>query len=136
MNFTEYRFDKNKISALVEEKKANLITNRGINNLLAFGLGVVADRLRNDRSRYRDYGPYWWALKELMNANGYSMGDQSDPIVSDSYRGGTDEETLIMADEFRTMNLGQNVIGTNKFMLDGDSGEFWELFDPDMENPT
>ena len=58
MAFTEYKFDKEMLKALVAERSANLRANRGFSNLLRFGLGVVADRLRVDPLRYRDYGPY------------------------------------------------------------------------------
>lgn len=136
MAFTEYKFDKEMLKALVAERSANLRANRGFSNLLAFGLGVVAERLSKDARRYRDYGPYWPALKELMNANGYNLGSQSDPLVSRAYRGETDEETLIMADEFRTMYLKSNIVYANQFMLDAGSGEFWTLYDSDMETPA
>lgn len=136
MAFTEYKFDKEMLKALVAERSANLRANRGFSNLLAFGLGVVAERLSKDHRRYRDYGPYWPALKEVMNANGYNLGSQSDPLISRAYRGETDEETLIMADEFRTMYLKSNIVYANQFMLDAGSGEFWTLYDSDMELPA
>ena len=52
MAYTEYKFAPEVITALVAEKKENLRINRGFSNLLAFGLGVVADRLNKDRRRY------------------------------------------------------------------------------------
>ena len=136
MAFTEYKFDKEMLKALVAERAANLRANRGFSNLLAFGLGVVAERLAVDPLRYRDYGPWWPALKGAMNANGYSIGSQSDPLIAKAYRGETDVETLIAADEFRTEYLRTQMIYTNKFMLDGDSGELWTLYDSDMEVPS
>ena len=136
MAFTEYKFDKEMLKALVAERSANLRANRGFSNLLAFGLGVVAERLSKDARRYRDYGPYWPALKEVMNANGYNLGSQSDPLISRAYRGETDEETLIMADEFRTAYLKSNIVYANQFLLDAASPDFWVLYDADMEFPA
>ena len=133
MAYTEYKFDKEMLKALVAERAANLRANRGFSNLLRFGLGVVADRLRVDVLRYRDYGPYWFALKAIMNDAGYNFGNQSDPLITKEYKGDTDVETLIAADEFRTEYLRTQMIYTNKFMLDGESGEFWTLYDQDME---
>lgn len=43
---------------------------------------------------------------------------------------------LIMADEFRTMYLKSNIVYANQFMLDAGSGEFWTLYDSDMELPA
>ena len=46
------------------------------------------------------------------------------------------EETLIMADEFRTAYLASNIIYSNQFLLDANSPDFYTLFDKDMEFPT
>ncbi|MDO5653126.1 MAG: hypothetical protein Q4G39_03375 [Brachymonas sp.] len=135
MNFTEYKFDKDYIKELVAERAANLRANRGFSNLLGFGLGVVADRLQKDRRRYRDYGPWWPALKEVMNRNGYTLGNQSDPLIASAYRFDEDVETMIAADEFRTAYLKSNIVYTNEFILDGETGENWVLYDEDMEVP-
>lgn len=136
MVFTEYLFDTEKIKALIEIRKQILRENNGFSDLLGFGLKVINDRLNKDRKRYLDYGPYWWALKDLLNANGYSFGDQSDPLVKAVYHGDSDVETLVMADEFRTEYLTTTILYTNRFMLDGTTGEFWVLFDFDMEDPA
>ena len=136
MAYTEYKFDKDAIKALVSERAAALRANRGFSNLLAFGLGVVAERLGKDPRRYRDYGPWWPALKDVMNRNGYSLGSQTDPLVKKAYRGEGDVETLIMADEFRTAYLKANMIYTNQFLLDAASPDFWVLYDADMEFPA
>ena len=133
MAYTEYKFDKDAIKGLVSERAAALRANRGFSNLLAFGLGVVAERLGKDPRRYRDYGPWWPALKDVMNRNGYSLGDQSDPLITRTYRFAEDVETLIAADEFRTAYLKTFIIYSNQFVLDSSSGEFWTLYDSDME---
>lgn len=136
MAFTEYKFDPELIKEQVESRKQSLRENTGFSDLIGFGLKVIGDRLAKDRRRYRDYGPYWFALKEIMNANGYNLGDQSDPIIRSAYRGDSDVETLVMADEFRTEYLATTIVYTNRFMLDGKTGEFWVLFDSDMEDPA
>lgn len=136
MAFTEYLFDPEKIKAQVESRTKSLRENKGFSDLLGFGLKVINDRLAKDRRRYRDYGPYWFALKEIMNASGYNLGDQSDPIVKAAYHGDSDVETLVMADEFRTEYLATTIVYTNQFMLDGKNGESWVLFDSDMEDPA
>ncbi|MCO6429022.1 hypothetical protein [Nitrosomonas communis] len=132
--FTEYLFDQSAISDLVEQRKKALSTNRGLSDFLGFGLGVIAGRLKKDPTRYRDYGPYWWALKEALNRNGYNYGQQSDEEISNAYRGNTDAETLVMADEFRSMYLDTFLVHSNQFMLDANTGEMWTLLDSDMES--
>ncbi len=136
MAFTEHKFDPEKIKAQVESRTQSLRANKGFSDLLGFGLKIISERLAKDRRRYIDYGPYWPALKDILNANGYNFGDQSDSIVSKVYRGESDVETLVMADEFRTEYLATTIVYTNRFMLDGKTGEFWVLFDSDMEDPA
>ena len=92
--------------------------------------------MQKDPRRYRDYGPYWWALKDALKTGGYELGDQSDPLIQRAYQGETAEETLIMADEFRTAYLKANMIYTNQFLLDAASPDFWVLYDADMEFPA
>lgn len=133
MAYTEYKFDKDAIKALVAERAAGLRANRGFSNLLGFGLGVVAERLQKDPRRYRDYGPWWPALKDVLNRNGYTLGDQSDPLIARAYRFDDDVETLIAADEFRTAYLQTFIIYSNQFLLDAASPDFWVLYDADME---
>ena len=132
-NYTEYKFDKEIIQALVAERAAALRKNRGFSNLLGFGLSVVAERLHKDRQRYRDYGPWWPALKDILNRNGYALGEQSDPLIASQYRFDEDVETLIAADEFRSHYLKTQFIYSNQFSLD-ESGTFWTLYDADMEH--
>lgn len=129
--YTEYKFDPKKISGLVAQRQAALKENRGLSDLLGFGLGVASRRLAKDPGRYLDYGPYWWALKSVLNANGYSYGQESDPGLVEAYRGASDVQTLIMADQFRTEFLAENQVGTCKFRLDADGDEYI-LFDSDM----
>lgn len=137
MSYTEYLFDREMVKDLVAERTKTLQANRGASTkLLPFGLGVVMYRLGQDRRRYRDYGPYWWALKEALKKGGYNLGEHSDTLIRQVYRGDSDEETMIMADEFRTDYLKRNIIYTNRFILDADSQDFWELYDPDMEFPA
>lgn len=132
MRFTESKFDPDEMKVLVAEKTANLRDNRGTDDLLGFGLSIVRDRLKKNPLRYRDYGPYWWALKDALRRAGFDYGPQSDPLVVDEYRGFSDVETLVMADEFRSLYLKTSIILTNKFALDR-SGEWYALLDPDIE---
>ena len=130
-SFTEFKFDPAKIDGLVAGKKAALKTNKGLSDLLGYGLGVVSRRLAKDPARYLDYGPWWWALKSVLNANGYSYGDESDSVVAAEYRGRNDLETMVLADQFRTEWLESAQVGTCNFALSED-GPDYILLDTDM----
>lgn len=134
MAFTEFLFEPETISQQVEEKRAALLENRGLSDFPGFALGVIKRRLEKDPLRYRDYGPYWWALKDLLRDSEYDLGDDDDKEVREVYTGEEPAETIVMADAFRTEYLGTYFVGTNQLVLDGESGETYTLFDDDMEN--
>lgn len=130
-SFTELKFTPETIDGLVAYKKAALKTNKGLSDLLGFGLGVISRRLARDPLRYLDYGPYWWALKAALNENGYNYGDEFDVIVATEYRGRTALESMVMADQFRTEMLETTQVGTKNFRL-RESGDDYILHDDDM----
>jgi len=130
---TEYRYDAEALSAETQAKRDALRENRGLSDLLGFGLSVVAGRLKANPQRYLDYGPYWWALKDALNRNGYGFGSETDLGIAAEYRGGDDTETLVAADIFREEYLASSIVGTRRFVLDPDAGEWWTLFDEEME---
>ena len=103
-----------------------------MSDLLGYGLGVVSRRLAKDPTRYKDYGPYWWALKSAMNEAGYAMGSEFDPVVAAEYTGETAVETLVMADHFRSEFLESYPVGHDSFELA--EGVNYVLHDSDMES--
>lgn len=133
MLFTEHKFSADYIAQLVAQRRQGLKANRGLSDLLGFGLEVVAKRLSASPHRYVDYGPYWWALKEVMRKNGYQTGEQSDPLVANEYRGVDDLSTVIAADEFRSQQLATQMVGSNQFVLVANDPDWYVLFDADME---
>lgn len=134
MAFTEHLFNKDEIKALARQRAAALKENRGFSDFPAFALGVVERRLAKAPLRYRDYGPYWWALKALLIDSGRELGERDDPMVRAAYQGETPAETIVMADEFRTRYLATQAVGTGQFILDGDTGDTYTLEDEDMES--
>jgi len=92
-------------------------------------LGVVQGRLALDPRSYLDYGPYWPALRQILG-----MESDLDNAVAQAYCGGNAVETMLMADDFRLVNLRNNPRYTAQFMLDGENGIYWTLFDQEMES--
>lgn len=132
MEYTEHKYRPDDIGRLVAEKTAALKEGRGTEDLIGFGLGVVMRRLNANPRRYLDYGPYWWALKHALLDAGYSLGDESDPVVESEYTGSSPVETLVMAEQFRDMSLAVRPVGANLFTLSDDVD--YVLFDADMES--
>lgn len=135
MPYELLKFDRAEVEARIAELRAGLKANKGLSDLHGYALGVVHRRLQADRRRYRDYGPYWWALKECLRDAGYPMGLESDAVVMAEYAGPTPLHTVVMADDFRSQNLAERVVGTKVFTLSED-GPGYALHDEDMEAPV
>ncbi|MDW0357812.1 hypothetical protein Q8G38_00620 [Halomonas venusta] len=136
MAFTEHLFNSDDIAALAQQRASALKENRGYSDFPGFALGVIERRLVKDPLRYRDYGPYWWAVKALLIDSDRALGERDDPMVRETYQGASAAETIVMADEFRTLYLATQAVGTNQFILDGDTGAIYTLEDSDMEERT
>lgn len=134
MKYQNYRFDLAEIDKQIAENTANLKKHLSLSDLKGYALGVINRRLQKDPLRYRDYGMYWGALKEVLRRHGYEYGAPFLPFISDVYKGETDLQTIIMADAFRRMYLDNFAIGTNSFVLDPDNPEFITFVDDEMEN--
>lgn len=135
MIFTEYKYDQAFIDADIAQKTATIKASYGENaNLLSNGLKVIANRLKKDPMRYRDYGPWWFAVKALLRNIGVSLGSNDDPILRDFYTGKTPLETLICAEKFRDDYLATYLRYNNQFILNINSGDLVEIVDGDMES--
>lgn len=136
MAFTEHRFNREQVKASAAQLAANLEAKRGPTDFLEFAAGVIAERLERDRASYRWYGPWWWSLKDVLRRAGHDYGTQSDPLVRRAYRFDDDAETLVAADGFRNWYMATQFVGNNRFVLDPATGEHYDLWDADMEDPA
>ena len=134
MEFTEYKYDPEKIRKRVVEMTGNLVRNQGRDDLLQFGAGVIHERVTTRRTGYLEYGPYWWALKRVMQRCGYFVGkNDDDPVLAEEYCGDSDVETMVMADTFADYYISHFFVGTRDFVLNSETGQVWTLMDTDME---
>ena len=134
MAFTELLFKDGYAAERLAEAKATLKANKGTDDFTGFALRVIRNRLSEDPKRYRDYGPYWWALKKVLMAHGMAKGSTVDEEVAAVYCGANDEETIILADDFRDRIYLENFfVYANSFVLDADADEEYVLLDPDYE---
>lgn len=134
MEYTEYKMDLKRIHAKVRTMKRMLRARRGTTDLVGFGLTVIRERLLEDPACYLTYGPYWWTMKDMLIRRGYKFGAELDEEVLEHYRGGNDEEWLVMCEVFRDIYFEKFMRGARRFSLDGASDEDYVLVDHDMEN--
>ncbi|ENV00350.1 hypothetical protein [Acinetobacter variabilis] len=133
MAFTEHLFNKAYIDEVAANAAASLKANRGFSNFEGFAAGVIQRRLEKDPARYLDYGVYWPALKEVLRKHDFDCGSPVYPLLAEVYRGDTDLQTIVMADEFRKDYLATQFVGTRMFLLNRDTGEEVALIDDEME---
>lgn len=134
MAYSEYLFKEGYAAERLAEVKASLKKNQGTDDLTDYAIRIFRNLLREDPKRYRNFGPYWWALKKILIARGVAAGPTIDEDVAAVYRGANDEETIVLADDFRNRIYLENFfVYSNRFILDADSGEEYVLYDPDYE---
>ena len=133
MIYTQYLYPQDWVKEEVAAKHASIKLNVGPDaDLLRFGLYCIANRLKKDPLRYRDYGPYWHAIKAAMRLIDINYGSNDDPMLREAYCGKSAVETLVMAEAFRDNYLNTFLRYNNKFVLDN-SGSWTEIIDGDME---
>lgn len=116
--------------------EANILANNP-DGALAVAVKATAKMVNSGPKAYLRYGCYWFSVKEILNANTQShYGEITDTSVTAVYRGESDLQTLIAAQDFMEFYNANYFQGANVFVLSEDkNGETveWQLFDEDME---
>lgn len=131
--YTEFLYDSDYVKAQKEQFLANLEANRNTRDIVSYAASALAEWLELNPQRYRDFGPYWWAFKKILIARGLAKGDAMDEEIAAVYRGGDDEETVVLCQLFMDEYRARFLIGSNRFTLDPESVGDYVLYDPDYE---
>ena len=132
MLFTNMKMDPAAVAASLTAFQRNFAASGAAGTFEQSALRVVGARMRDKPQLYVEFGPYWWAVKQALNDAGAALGDAGDPLVAAEYRGASVAETLVAAEAFKDHYRRTYFVGHNTFALD-DSGESYELADPDMQ---
>lgn len=127
----EYLFDKDQIQQKVAELSATLDGGENIDAFVAQAAGVIYNRLKDNIQHYRQYGVYWWALKDVLRRQDYNMGDETNADIERQYKGDNDAQTLVMADTFYLKESATHSIDNMDWTIDKEKD--YRLFDEDME---
>ena len=100
MAYTAYKFKPSFVEKRLKSYKSNLMKFKGHDDLVGNAVRVIRERLESDPRRYLSYGPYWWGIKKVLVDNGVPLGECDDEEIRLAYSGATDEETIVMAEEF------------------------------------
>ena len=132
MNCTEYKMDVPAIRERMEEMRENLRRRKNTDDLIGNGVLVITWRLIANPMSYFEYGPYWFALKEVLGSHGLFLGTCTERAIAGAYRGETEEMTLVMAETFRELYKERWAPGTRAFALDPEIDFEWVLSDEDF----
>ncbi|MGO3665369.1 MULTISPECIES: hypothetical protein [unclassified Psychrobacter] len=127
-----YLFDKDDLADRTQAAIKSLAKNKPDANFTEFAASVIFDRLKSNIQRYRVYGPYWWALKDVLRRMDYNVGDETDSDMAGKYCGSSDAETLVAADAFYLDMSKTKPVNNNTWTLD-DRKRDYVLYDSDME---
>lgn len=127
-----YLFNKDDLVGRTKTAKEALASNKPDVNFTDFAASVMFDRLKSNIQRYRVYGPYWWALKDVLRRLDYNVGDETDSEMAGKYCGADDAETLVAADLFYLDMSKTKPVNNNTWTLD-DRKPDYVLYDSDME---
>jgi len=135
MAYTEFKFDPVEIQDLANKTRNEYLSyDWGTGESPeVFGVRMMAENLEKNPRRYLAFGPYWWALKELLIRHGRALGETMDYEIAREYRGGTDYQTLVIAEQFSEFYHANYFVGANSWHLDPDAVDDYILYDPDYE---
>lgn len=127
-----YLFDPELLAKKTATTKKSLTTNQPAADFVEFASSVIHDRLKKDIQRYRVYGVYWWALKDVLARQGYNMGAETDDSIAGTYKGANDAETLVAADMFYLEMSNKVPVDNIRWTIDNRRDDY-VLYDADME---
>lgn len=133
MAYTEFKFDPLWIGQETEKAVTTLKEVTGRSDFVVHACEVIKNRLKKDPKSYLAYGPYWWPLKKVLNANGLDIGSLIDEEIAREYKGSSDQETIVMAEKFRDFYYQKFFTENNQFELDPEDENPYILHDPDCE---
>lgn len=133
--FTHYKIDTAQINAELAAAAARFEEIAPGGDFPAHAALVIATRLRERPHVYLEFGPYWWAVKDTLRAQGFEFGPADDEVVRPHYSPLLEERgaTLVAGELFKDYYRRTFLTGSAQFWLDGGEEESYVLFDPDME---
>lgn len=127
-----YLFEPEFLTEITLAAQQSLAANKPEANFTEFAAGVIYERLKTNIERYRVYGVYWWALKDVLRRQGYDVGDVTDVDMAGKYKGANDDETIVAADTFYLDMSNKVSVDNTRWTIDNRRPDFI-LYDADME---
>lgn len=127
-----YLLDPDFLTGKTKDARKALVKNKPDGRLEEVGAAAIYARLKTNIKRYRVYGPYWWALKDILRRQDYNVGAENDADMAAKYKGADDAETIVAADLFYLDMSDKVAVDNNSWTLDNRKPDYI-LYDADME---
>ena len=76
MGYNRYIYSDATLKAKAANNKAGLLKNKKRSDIVAYGTELVLSQIKYEPKSYLEYGPYWWAMKKVINARGGNLGER------------------------------------------------------------
>ncbi|MEI3086405.1 MAG: hypothetical protein V8T56_00090 [Parasutterella sp.] len=76
MGYNRYIYSDATLKAKAANNKVGLLKNKKRSDIVAYGTELVLSQIKYEPKSYLEYGPYWWAMKKVINARGGNLGRQ------------------------------------------------------------
>lgn len=127
-----YLFDPKDVAKKTEKSREAFNKRQPGVDFTEFAANVIYDRLKGSIQHYRVYGPYWWALKDVLQRQEFNVGDEMDSELKAQYAQASDAETIQAADMFFEQMSRKVVRGHNSWTIQNGKPDY-VLYDADME---
>lgn len=105
-----------------------------VSELKANHLESIYSVLRKNPRMYRNYGFYWWAIKDALIAAGYEMGLEVEELTRQHFSYDNLEYLLLAAWAYQDHRIGMGYIYSNNHKFEVNEQEYeYHLEDLNME---
>lgn len=128
------KIDIDELTKYLDDARGDLTDKQFTDRYLT---GVIKS-IKADPKLYRSYGPYWWALKQLIlthKDNDGSLGHEYDTAMSNAFRYDNEAITICAAFHYQQMTLDSGYMYSNKHQATTSNSEVIDLVieDSDIE---
>lgn len=96
----------------------------------------IARIIKDDPLKYRSYGPYWWAIKAILEDHDIEFGDDDEPVTREHFNYESEVDLLCAAWAYQQYTIDAGGLYNNIHSFTGDDDEPFDysIEDTDIES--
>lgn len=122
------------LQPLIEEA----LTNTTEAEFIQAHVNGITELLKQSPQSYRNYGAYWWSIKELLRVNDANYGDEDEPLTRKHFSYENPVHLLCAAWAYSNyiVDSGQTFTNIHNYPTEEDEPFEYGIEDLDMEEMT